>query len=372
MDRIAGEPDALGIEIDASGLDAVVAVSPENVTYCSGVVVWTQRTLRERLAMVVRSRGGECVFLVAGQEKGYAQEKGRIRDVRSYVAHGPSPIIALVDVLREMDLASGRIGIEPSYLSADYHRELVDGLPEADLTSCEPLFRRARMIKTESEVELLSRAALATDRALSATYATVQPGDKERSVVARLAGNMLQTGADLPAFLHLTLGSNTSHAHPDPTDYLAQTGDLVKSDCGGYFAGYCSDVARTAVIGKATAEQRSIYDRLVEVHGETIDAMRPGVPARDVFETASRGYSRAGIPFPMAFAGHGIGLGLHEAPLLSADDPTPLAPNMVFCVETRVRWPGKEGYHIEDTVVVTEQGPRVATTFMPTSELLEL
>lgn len=359
-------------ETAVSDLDAVVAISPENVTYASGVVIWTQRSLRDRLAIVVLPREGEPAFLVAGQEAGYASERSWIKDVRSYVAHGDSPVQALVGELRKRGLAAGRIGIELGYLSLEYHRELVRSLPELQVLPCEPLFHRVRMVKTLAEVELLTRAGVATERALMATYATIQPGDRERGLVARLAENMLKAGADMPSSLYLTLGPNTGHAHPSPTDYLAQPGDLVKTDCGAYFSGYHSDIARTAVVGKATSEQRSIYQRLVQVHKNTIEAMTPGVPAQEVFRIAVQEYKRVNIPFSLAFAGHAIGLSGHEDPLLSANEATPLVPNMVFAVETRVRWPGKAGYHIEDLVVITEHGPRTVTTFMDTSALMEL
>ena len=99
--------------------------------------------------------------------------------------------------------------------------------------------------------------------------------------------------------------------------------------------------------------------------------MNPGVEASQVFEVASRGYDRVGIPFEgLAFAGHGVGLYIHEAPMLSGDERTVLRPNMVFSVETRVRWPGREGYHIEDVVVIREDGPEWVTTFMDVGELM--
>ena len=67
-----------------------------------------------------------------------------------------------------------------------------------------------------------------------------------------------------------------------------------------------------------------------------------------------------------------IGLHVHEKPLLSAHENTPLRPGMVFAVETRVRWPEKEGYHIEDFVVITEEGPELVTNVMDTSRLMEI
>jgi Xaa-Pro aminopeptidase len=364
--------EALKKEMAASDLDALVAISPENVTYATGSVIWTQRSLRDRLAMAVWPRGGEPTFLVAGQEAAYAKEQSWIKDIRSYVAHGDSPIGSLASALREKGLGAGRIGIELSYLSAAYQQELATAMPELQLVSCESLFHRARLVKTPGEVELLSKAAVATERALLATYATIQPGDRERALVGRLAENMLTAGADAPSFLYLAVGPNTGYAHPSPTDYAAQPGDLVKTDCGAFFSGYQSDIARTAVIGKASPEQRSIYERLVQVHARTIESMKPGVAAREVFRVAVEEYKRVNIPFSLAFAGHGLGLSGHEDLLLSADEGASLAPNMVFAVETRVRWPGKAGYHIEDLVVIEERGPKKVTTFMDTGELMEL
>ncbi len=371
MTEILGNLDELNREVAASDFDAIVAMSPENVPYTSGVLLWTQRTIRDRLALVVWPRDGDPTFIVATNEEGYVREKSWIGDIRGYVQHRESPIDVLADVLRERGLGAGRVGIEPSYLSADFHAELLSAMPEAQFAPCESLFERARMVKTPAEVELLTRAAVATERALMSTYSTAQPGDTERSLVNRLGAHILQAGADLPAFLYLTVGPNTGHAHPDPTDYVAREGDLLKTDCGGYFAGYYSDIGRTAVLGRATPEQRSVYSRLAEVHRETIESMRPGVPASHVFDVAARGYERVNIPFKgLAFAGHGVGLYIHEAPMLSADEHTELRPNMVFSVETRVRWPGREGYHIEDVVVIREDGPEWVTTFMPTSELM--
>jgi Xaa-Pro aminopeptidase len=372
MADLFGNLEALRREVADSGFDAVVAMSPENVPYISGVLLWTQRAIRDRLALVVWPRQGDPTFIVATNEEGYVREKSWIPDIRGYVQHEDSPIEFLAEVLREKGLAAGRLGFEPSFLTADFYAELTKALPEAEFLPCEPLFQRVRMLKTPAELELLTRAALATEHALMATYATVRPGETERSLVARLGANILQAGADTPAFLYLTVGPNTGYAHPDPTDQPVVSGDLIKSDCGGFFSGYYSDIGRTAVVGRASPERRSVYQRLMEVHRSTIAAMRPGTPASKVYQVAVEGYRQVEIPFGLPFAGHGLGLYIHEMPMLSAGDDTPLQPNMVFAVETRVRWPGQEGYHIEDLVVIREQGPEVVTTFMDTAELMEL
>ena len=372
MAEILGNLEALRREVEGGDFDAVIAMSPENVHYVAGVQIWSQKVIRDRLALVVWPREGEPTIIVATNEEGYIREKTWIADVRAYVQHVDSPIEALAEVLREKGMGAGRIGIEPGYLTADYYQELLATMPEARFGSCEPTFQKVRMIKTPAELELLSRAALATEHALMATYSTVKSGEKERDLVARLGANILQSGAELPSFLFFTVGPNTGYAHPDPTDLEVQRGDLIKTDCGGYFSGYFSDIGRTVSVGKATEEQHSIYNRLMEVHRKTIDAMRPGVPASHVYDVNVQAYKEVDIPFSLPFAGHGLGLYIHETPMLAKFDDTPIQPDMVFAVETRVRWPGREGYHIEDLVVIRDDGPEVITTFMDTSRLMEI
>ncbi len=234
MNEILGNLDSLRSEMDTGEFDAILAMSPENVPYTSGVGVWSQKVIRDRLALVVWPREGDATFIVATNEEGYVREKTWITDVRSYSQHQDSPIKLLSDVLHEKGLGAGRIGIEPAYLTADYYLELLETMPEAKFGSCEPMLQKVRMIKTAAEIELLSRAATVTERALMATYATARPGDKERDLVARLGANILQSGAELPSFLFFTVGPNTGYAHPDPTDIEVQTNDVLKADCGGW------------------------------------------------------------------------------------------------------------------------------------------
>ena len=192
MPEILGNLTALQQAIADSDSDAVIAMSPENVPYASGVLLWTQRFIRDRLALVVLPKEGAPIFITATNEEGYVREKTWIEDVRGYVQHRASPIEVLADVLREKGMSAGRIGIEPGYLSFEHYTELINTLPEASFVSCEDLFSKVRMIKTSAELEVLRRGAVATEHALMATYSTVHAGESERNLVTRLGGNILQ------------------------------------------------------------------------------------------------------------------------------------------------------------------------------------
>jgi Xaa-Pro dipeptidase len=355
-----------------SELDAVVAMSPENTPYTSGVFIWSQRVIPDRLALVVWPQKGQPTLIVCSIEEPQARAESFIVDVRSYIEFKMSPIEALIDVLKEKGLENGRIGFESHYLSAHFFKEMSTALPDAKFVGCDQLFAEVRMIKTDEEIARLTHAAQRTERALLATYATIKAGETEKNMTDRLANYMMLAGAHAVNFLYINAGLNTGYPHCLGTSYQCNPGDIVKADCGATFDGYVSDVARTGVLGRASEEQRSIYARLLQIHRECIDLVRPGNRAADIFAAMQSGHQKADLPFPLPHAGHSVGLAGHETPILSPFDYTQLQPKMMFYVETRVRWLGKVGYHIEDLVLVNDGAPTVVTGFFGTDSLFEV
>lgn len=359
--------------LQQSEYDAIVAVSPENVTYSCGVTIWTQRSIRERLAIVLWPRTSNPSVIVCNIEEPQTRAESPIKDVRSYVEFRVSPIQLLADVLREKGLENGTIGMEFRYLSAHYAEELRKLVPHARFSACDALFANARMIKTEEEISRLGHAARCTERALLATFATIREGETEKSMSERLSANILLSGASKTEFFYINAGPNTGYPHSAAGQYQCKAGDIIKADCGGFYEGsLISDVARTGVIGKASEEQKSIWSRLQQVHHACIATARKGNRACDIFERMSKEMAAVDLHFPLPHAGHSVGLTAHENPILSPVDHTEIEPNMTFYIETRVRWPGRVGYHIEDLILVTDNGPKVLTRTFDNSQLFEI
>ena len=142
-------------------------------------------------------------------------------------------------------------------------------------------------------------------------------------------------------------------------------------DFGCRYQGYCSDMTRTVVIGKADPRQKEIYQIVLEAQQAALEGLRPGMTgtegdrlARDVIEKAGYGeYFGHGL-------GHSVGLEIHEKPALSTRDETVLLPGMIETVEPGIYIPGFGGVRIEDMVVLTETGIRNLTT--SPKELIEL
>jgi Xaa-Pro aminopeptidase len=366
MGNLAGMQRA----IETSAFDAVVAVSPENVRYIGDVHISTQVSIRDRLAMIVWAKGREPVFVLCAVEEGYVREASWLQDIRPYKEFVTRPTRVLAEVLQELGLADGLVGIETEYLAARYYQEILEQLPKLRLQSCEALFARVRMFKTAREIAMLRHAFRSTEKALLSVYSTVQEGETEKSMANRLAAAIMYSGADAVAFNHINAGPNTGFPHMSPSEYRVQKNDIVKADCGGFYREYYSNVGRTAKLGTPTPEEESYWKRLRHIHHHIIDRVRPGNCGLQLFEEATRLHAQADIPFPYAHNGHGIGLSVHELPLISPHDDTPYEPGMVTTVETRVRWVGEKGLHMEDLVQVTDGAPVLLSDFFDNEEIL--
>jgi Xaa-Pro aminopeptidase len=369
-EQVMGDMARLRRTIDESDFDAVVAVSPENVRYAGDVHIGSQSIIRDRLALIVWASGREPIFIVCQVEEGFVRQESWIEDIRGYKEFVTSPVTMLADTLRELGLSKGRIGLETEYLAAKYYNQLMEEMPGIQAESCEDLFTRVRMYKTPREIEMLTKAYVSTEKALMATYINVQVGETEKSMANRLADNIMHAGADCAHFYHINAGPNTGFPHMPPSSYQVKKNDIVKADCGGLFSEYQSNIGRTAKMGKPNEEDNSYWKRLREIHHKVADMLRPGNTGRQLFEEAARLHEKVDIPFPYAHNGHSIGLQVHEHPIISPHDDIAYEPGMVSTVETRVRWVGKVGYHMEDLYLITEGAPVLLSDYFDNEEIL--
>ncbi len=352
-----GDLTALERAVNDSPYDAVIAVSPENVRYAGNVHIATQRSIRDRLAFVVWQKGRAPLLLVCAIEAAYVAEKTWIGEVRTYKEFVDDPMAALAGILRELGIQSGSIAIETEYLAAKYYLELVGQCPKLTVSSAEPLFARVRMFKTPREKALIVEAFHATEKAFLTAFSQTRIGETEKAVAIRFADAMLKEGADQVTSNYCNAGANTGYPHMVSSSYQMVLGDILKGDAGGMFQQYFSNVGRTAKIGEASAEDRSIWSRLREVHHTVIEACRPGATGRELFALAKARQERLGLDFTYAHNGHSLGLNIHERPILGPREDIAYAPGMITTVETRARIPGRLGYHMEDLIEITEAAP---------------
>ncbi|MEO6626907.1 MAG: Xaa-Pro peptidase family protein [Burkholderiaceae bacterium] len=355
--------------IDDSEFDAMLIVSPENLRYASDVVLSSQIKIRDRLTVIVWAKGRAPIMVICVVWEALMRRGTWIEDLRTYREFYQRPIALVAEVLRELKLEGGRIGYEGEYLGGLYCDELRQDLPGMALAPCDTLIQGVRSFKTAREVELLRHAYRGTANALFATFVSTVPGQTESSVAHRLSDNIMRSGADAVTTLVFGAGANTG-LHMEAGNYQVQAGDILKSDCGGHYAGYYSNVGRTAKLGPLTDEDRSIWRRLREIQHALSDMLRPGVSGREIFERCVTMHRERELPFAFGHNGHGVGLMIHENPLIAPHEELVYQAGMVSTVETRVRWPGKVGYHMEDLFLVTDQGPVQLSDAFDNEEIL--
>ena len=363
--------DGLRTAIDTGPFDAVIVSSQENTFYATGALILTQREIPLRLALTLWPRGGEPAFVVCGIEESLVRRQAWMSDVRPYVEFAESPVAMIAAAVRARGLARSHIGVEMDHLMAKYWDELRAALPDATFGDAGPLLTAVRVVKTPAEVERLQIAARALERAISRAYITARPGCTEKWLADTMATALLAEGADEVKAIVLSSGPRSvqSHAMPDGTTPIPP-GATIRVDFVGVFGGYLADLARMACIGEPNATQRRYYDGLRAIEWAMIDACRPGTITAEVYAVGKAAYARVlGIETRKPHFGHSLGIGLHEEPLIHPANQTILEPGMVLCIEPTHADPALGGFHIEDTIVVTNGAPRLLSDAVSTERI---
>ena len=230
-----------------------------------------------------------------------------------------------------------------------------------------------RMVKDAEELELLATACRLSSQALADVLPQIRPGLSERTLASLLDYRMIELGADAPAFDTIVAsGPNGAIPHHAPTDRPLRRGDLVTMDFGALYQGYHADMTRTVAVGEPAGWQRDVYELVAEAQRTGIEAVEPGAEAGAVDAAAREVIEAAGHAEHFQHGlGHGVGLEIHEAPMLGHGAAGKLTDRVPVTVEPGVYLPGKGGVRIEDVLVVTAGGgARILTS--TTRELLVL
>jgi len=234
----------------------------------------------------------------------------------------------------------------------------------------------ARMIKSQDELTLLNMACAMVDGVYQEIYEALKPGVRENEIVALATKRLHEMGADCVEAINSISGERCSPHPHNFTDRLIRPGDQAFFDIIMSFIGYRTCYYRTFSVGRATKAQVAAYKKAREWMDEAIALIKPGVTTDKIARAFPRaqeiGFESEMAAFGLNFC-HGIGLGLHERPIISRlnsfDDPMEIEAGMLFAVETYC--PAADGIsaaRIEEEVIVTPGGAQIITLF-PAEEL---
>jgi Xaa-Pro dipeptidase len=368
-----------------SGLGAVLVFDQYNIRYLSGTVIgeWARDKLT-RWALLTgtgepwvwdfgsaaRHHRLHAPWLAEKQSlAGMVGMRGAVSPKAGLFEQAAREIRDILAAEGVADMPLGIDVVEPPFLFA---------LQEAgvQVRDGQQMMLEARMIKSHDELTLLNMAAAMVDGVYQDIFEALKPGVRENDIVALATKRLYEMGSDCVEAINAISGERCSPHPHNFTDRLIRPGDQAFFDIIMSYVGYRTCYYRTFSVGRATAAQRDAYAQARAWMDEAIALIKPGVGT----DTIARAFPEAGVigfesemaAFGLNFC-HGIGLGLHERPIISRlnsfDDPMALQAGMMFAVETYC--PATDGVsaaRIEEEVIVTPKGAQVITLF-PAQEL---
>ena len=226
------------------------------------------------------------------------------------------------------------------------------------------IVERTRILKDPGELELLGRACSITAASLTLLLDEIRVGWTEIQCARRLEQIFGELGADDRAFETIVgSGPNSAIPHHQPTARPLGVGDLVVVDAGAKCAGYHADMTRTVVVGREPEPwQSQIHQHVLTAQQAGIDAAKAGADVAGIDAAARCVIEAAGFGAFFAHGlGHGVGLEIHEAPMVGARSVGRIDIGTPITIEPGIYLPGQGGVRIEDTIVVESGGSRVLT-----------
>ena len=367
--------DTLDKAVDSlkrENLDALVVCSPENFAYLAGFVVPSHSILRWRHNMIIVTAGGDTRVLTVDMEESTVRQNLPDVEVRSWREFADCSMDVLADYLKELGLENARMGLELDYLPARDLEILSRNLSSATLVDSSEIFNRMRFIKTAREIDLLRKLSLISEKGINDAYQSVGLGSSEMDIAAALTHSIYQQGAQDFKFMIVATGERSQLPNVGPSLRKLELGDICRVEIFSIIDGYNAGVCRSASVGDPSPEAEEIWSILSNATRQLVNLIKPGVATSDVYKEYLKLVAPLNMP-PIDFAGHGIGLHLHEHPYLADDDPTVLEAGMVMGIEPLIYRTGHGfGLQNKDMVLVTETGCELLSDYSSTEELIRI
>jgi Xaa-Pro aminopeptidase len=321
-------------------LDGILVTTYENRRYVSGFAG------SDGIALITRDK---AALFVDGRYTLQAEAEARGFEVIEFQAEPYT-------LLREYRLTD--LCIEDQRLPLADYKKLKEVLGETRFHNGSWMMEELRAVKSAEEVDAIQTAAAIADQAFSHIIGQISPGVTEREIALELEFFMRSHGAEGVSFdTIVAVAERSAFPHARPTDRAAARGDSVLMDYGCKVNGYCSDMTRTVFVGDVSGEQLKIYKTVLAARQAGLDAVKSGAACVDVDAAARTVIDAAGYGANFSHSlGHGVGLNVHEAPVISPRSGKTLTAGNVVTIEPGIYAHNALGVRIEDLVVVTDGG----------------
>jgi Xaa-Pro dipeptidase len=371
--------------LDASDLGAVLLFDVNNIRYVSATMIgeWA----RDKVARyVLLTRGGEPIVWDFGSAAKHHRlfapwirpenSRAGMLGLRGAVAPDAGLMVSAVAEIKAELTAAGVAGMPLGVDIAETPMLLELQRVGIEVRDAQQVMLDARLIKSADEITLLSTAAAMVDGVYQDIAEALKPGVRENEIVALANKRLYEMGSDDVEAINAVSGERCNPHPHNFSDRLIRPGDQAYFDIIQSFNGYRTCYYRTFAVGRSSQSQRDAYAQSREWIDAAIEMVKPGTTTDQIAMLWPRatdfGFASEMEAFGLQF-GHGLGLGLHERPIISRlnslENPIELQEGMVFALETYCpASDGQSAARIEEEVVVTADGCALLTLF-PAEEL---
>ncbi|MGQ9812240.1 MAG: M24 family metallopeptidase [Dissulfurimicrobium sp.] len=337
-------------------IDAFLITSPENRRYLSGFKAEDTAINESSGALLITAK--ETIVLTDGRYEVQAGQE----------CHGWRVFIyrkGIKEAVKRLTEEAGvkKIAYEPEYLTCAGLEAIKKACPHLDLIPLMGKIETMRAIKSQEEIRHIKAAVAAAEIVFREVSRAICPGMTEKEVAWQIVEG-LSMHADGPSFPPIVAsGPNSALPHAVPTERPIAKGEPIIIDMGAKLNGYSSDMTRTIFIGEPMPPFKEIYKTVRTAQIAAQNAIRADIAARIVDRIARDIIKAAGFgPMFNHSLGHGVGLAVHEAPVLSPRNRKILRQGMVVTIEPGIYLPGQGGVRLENMVYIGEKGGLVLNT----------
>lgn len=335
-------------KIASDGIDAILVSDIVNLNWLSAF------TGSSGVAVITKD---QARFITDSRYTIQANEEVQDLDVYTF----SSPVL-LVDFVisnaKEMGISS--LGVEAQQMSYSTFQSWKEKFADISLVPLTDPISPLRMIKTAEEIQGIEECCRVADQGFEHISRLFQPGVSEEDIALELEFFFRRQGGRIAFDTIVASGWRGALPHGRASDKLIESGDLVTIDFGFCKDGLNSDITRTFAVGEPDARQIEVYNQVLKAQLGALEAMKPGVPCREVDARSREILDEIGLA---KYFGHGLGHGLgrlvHDHGRLGPSSTEVLEVGQVWTVEPGVYLEGWGGVRIEDDVVVTEDGIKI-------------
>lgn len=295
-------------------------------------------------------------------EEQIKEELYPLPNMKTFVTRDPWELIKKKKFLKDI----GSLAFEAdrmTYTDAVYIRNLIRPIK---FKPCPNVVERFTQPKAPEELEYIQKSCDMSIQVYEKVIQDIKPGMTERELAIEICHQSRLLGSESEPFDIIAVsGPRGALVHGKPSDRKIKKGDIILMDFGCTVNGYASDITRAVAVGKATKEQKNIYEILHKAKEQAIAEVRPGMNGKTLDKIARDIIKKEGYADYFKHSlGHGVGIEVHEAPVITfreSKEEQIVPENVVLAIEPGIYLPDKFGLRIEDCIQVTRNGGKHIT-----------